>query len=627
MGNKYIKTEEKFINPYHFIPLIEEGCSRGFNKKDLEKDINKYKYTGKIRCSLKTMTPIFIPNSSNNKTFTNIRDSNSYDFFSYENLVDKKDPLPPEEPIIPGCEIRGVIRNSYEALTNSCLSTTDIDKITYYRFPKPKKPGILYYNNNNKWYIQPCNYFKVDLEDYERHFKDLEEGESINYQGETGYLHHGEPFGEDNGKNYEYAFYEINENPICVNELYVYNLYNNLQYYRDSRINNGLNSFHQGYEKIDLSSKDFESWKNKERILIYYQKIGNHYYLDFAQIGRIIFRNKIKDVIKDYHPCDSPNNLCSGCFLFGNIGKDGINEYSVSSRIRFTDAKSIKKLDDSYYLPPGYLPELSTPKISSFEFYLKKPENNIALWTYDFAIKKWRGYNNYELLREYNPRINGRKFYWHSDFNQDNYESIENVSDRNIYVRPLEKGIEFEFYVYFKNISKLELKQLIWTLEIGGNKECGHKLGMGKPLGLGSVQISVQNLFLRKIFLDFKNHENSNLNYIIQENTEIIQKVKNITKNFLQKLKFNEKVVEIYKKINNFQIKENIEPNIAIEYPNNTNSDDIFEWFKQNREVNEEASAFKPLIVQNLDPLNILTKEFYLYKYGPSKKKKIYKTG
>ncbi len=76
-------------------------------------------------------------------------------------------------------------------------------------------------------------------------------------------------------------------------------------------------------------------------------------------------------------------------------------------------------------------------------------------------------------------------------------------------IRPVKKGIEFEGELYFKDLTKAELDQLIYLLDAGedkikeiSQKRHGYKLGGGKPLGLGSIAISVHEVLLRKIKKD-----------------------------------------------------------------------------------------------------------------------------
>ena len=56
----------------------------------------------------------------------------------------------------------------------------------------------------------------------------------------------------------------------------------------------------------------------------------------------------------------------------------------------------------------------------------------------------------------------------------------------------------FGFRVYFENITEGELNQLRWALTFN-DVNCAHKIGRAKPLGFGSVQLRVEQIYLRQI--------------------------------------------------------------------------------------------------------------------------------
>lgn len=62
-------------------------------------------------------------------------------------------------------------------------------------------------------------------------------------------------------------------------------------------------------------------------------------------------------------------------------------------------------------------------------------------------------------------------------------------------------GTKFQFKIYCDGITPEELKELIWTITLGENhvesNRC-HKIGHGKPLGLGSVKITIRKIEERR---------------------------------------------------------------------------------------------------------------------------------
>lgn len=72
-------------------------------------------------------------------------------------------------------------------------------------------------------------------------------------------------------------------------------------------------------------------------------------------------------------------------------------------------------------------------------------------------------------------------------------EQVANVPSVNTQLNPLNAGAEFKCAVRVTNLRKFELGALLWALTLGnpaGNENRMHKLGGGKPLGLGNVSIA-----------------------------------------------------------------------------------------------------------------------------------------
>ena len=73
---------EKFLNPYNFISFPPKKAS-SYKKEEIQG------HTGVIYYTITTESPLFIPNSSTEKTFSQsirTQEHKSYDFFSYTQL-------------------------------------------------------------------------------------------------------------------------------------------------------------------------------------------------------------------------------------------------------------------------------------------------------------------------------------------------------------------------------------------------------------------------------------------------------------------------------------------------------------------------------------------------------------
>lgn len=236
-------------------------------------------------------------------------------------------------------------------------------------------------------------------------------------------------------------------------------------------------------------------------------------YLSPAQISRSVYHNTVSDLLGDHSRCTDPNQACEGCRLFGLVGPAGAR----ASKLRFTDAVITHErtiITHERTIEKRILKELASPKPSAVEFYTKRPSRALV-WTYDYRVN---GYN----AKSGNPKrellvgsdsvgLRGRKFYLHcckgddeilSSCSQESKALVEKAAERTIETELLRSGSEFCFDVYFEGITREQLDKLVWTLCIGENSLDGaqmHKIGCGKPLGLGSVKVRVDSVVTRSL--------------------------------------------------------------------------------------------------------------------------------
>ncbi|MEJ9152468.1 TIGR03986 family type III CRISPR-associated RAMP protein [Bacillus smithii] len=582
-SNKWIETDETFVNPYNFVSLGDKCQRHDFSA--LRK--NSELLTGVIFCSIETKTPVFIPNTTNQNAFGH-NFGKTLDFYSYKTITGNS-LNNPEKPVIPASEIRGVTHSAYEAVTDSCLSTVDGDHPLYKRTSIPGCPGILK-KDAKGFYIQKATKYKVKKEESEK----FSEGELIYFKkkgfyaekpsptphkeyNKKGYFHRGEYI---EGKKYEYIFVEKEgiKEKIRLPEDFdpIEHLQKLLNLYgKDMKINR--TEEHGGYKHYDLNNKILP---------VYYYKVDkNFYYLSPACISKIVFHHSISEILErqgGYNPCTDIHSLCPACALFGMVGEKN----TLGSRLRFTDALVVSDLEmKKYYLPPKVLIELSTPKLSATEFYLEDPGKDI--WNYDFA-GDWNG-KKLIIDENYQPMVRGRKFYWHSNKNPiwQNYtgNNDEKLNNLNCAIRPLNKGIRFTFRIYFEQITEEELKRLLWTLSIGGNESSHcHKIGMGKPIGLGSIKIKVDQVKIRKIQIT-----GGTIQYQEEERTFSLKELE-------ETIDLDSKQVREFLKITDFN-----HSNMNITYPKGINIKDQEEaghiWFAGNRKIESEG---KPKIHKSL---------------------------
>lgn len=535
-------SQRPFINPYNFVPLQEEAPYRD--------KVPKGNLTGVIHFSLRTRTPLIIPNTSNEDAFA-IRYFNkrkgieekhkSYDFFSYDDLL-KRSNLDKtgtrdgkwSEPVIPGSEIRGMLRNYYEILTNSCMSFVDDQEILSKRTSEVFKPGLLERTGKDKFVLHEARDCVVDDKKTTEKLKECQEvffdtvfsgnlTNAVNVsagkgaQKHVGYVIKGE---KGPKKKMDHCHILMAEHKsgargraLSKDEIETLDLV--LASYNGVSRRLSKQNATKKYRDYSRALYEFKSGRGKRFFPVRYSiAAGNFVMLSPACITREVYRNRLSKLIGKHSSCTEPDHVCPACALFGMLGRKS----HVTSRIRVSDMRLTQESFDRFdrrlsalYHDKVTLLPLNSPKINNMEFYLKKPAEDAWFWTYDYYIDAAGG------IHSCDPEINGRKFYWHQPEMRAPSEGRQRPSNLNTTFRPLKKGVDFEGEIYFENLTADELDILIYTVNAGDKdpldkkKHC-YKLGHAKPLGYGSVAINVNNVEIRKIAVD---DEEGSVHYII----------------------------------------------------------------------------------------------------------------
>lgn len=274
---------------------------------------------------------------------------------------------------------------------------------------------------------------------------------------------------------------------------------------------------------------------------------------------RVPVYDLVRHTSESYLPCSYRNKgFCPACNLFGAFGN--------ASRLRFTDAVLCEDMpyraDTEYFA----FPRMESPKLSkSSLFYTKNLQSGFNGRYYPV----WR-------LDGRDTEINGRKFYFHRPPINLRKDEPDNYC---IAAKKVNEGT-FSFRVYFDKISETELKQLLWVLSLGDNREGSaymHKMGRGRPLGFGSVKITVEEngIALRNVNGgDYSVVSKSYPDFMDGENCST--------------LKLDDAGVKQLLKILNFHYLKGV----TVEYPyiidRNGRRKSGFEWFGKNAFTNQE---------------------------------------
>ncbi|WP_295447122.1 TIGR03986 family CRISPR-associated RAMP protein [uncultured Thiodictyon sp.] len=196
----------------------------------------------------------------------------------------------------------------------------------------------------------------------------------------------------------------------------------------------------------------------------------------------------------------APEELTGARLLFGYVHDNDTNRIGkgvferLAGRIAFNHAVSefLGEASNGYCIP---LKILGQPKPSAWEMYLRQPEENKALVTYG------------DHPNDAGGELAGRKFYRHQATvaTKDIEASGDDItSDQSTLARFIcAPQTRFKFAIRFARLRAWELGALLAVLQphllkVGAKAEhYAHKLGLGRPLGMGSVRITPDRLRVR----------------------------------------------------------------------------------------------------------------------------------
>ncbi|EMT38860.1 TIGR03986 family CRISPR-associated RAMP protein [Thermoanaerobacter brockii subsp. lactiethylicus] len=461
--------------PYNFIPLNE--CV--VKAQDIP-EFNKYhkdRFSGYIDLVITTKTPIYIR-----------RDIEESEFFSIKNGL----------PIIPGSSLRGMVRTLVEIVSFGKFGFFDKERRLYYRDIAGKNSTLknLYFSKNK---FKSAGFLKYESGTYKivsskcDRFNDISkvfeiQGINNDYKIWSGMIQGKkknwiikEP--DNLSASFELSDKDIKDYQNDENRN-IPEYYNLIKMARDKKFKlpNGL--------KIDLPNGApvfFVKYKDKE---------GKDR-VAFGHTG--FFRLPYELTIGDHVPDNLKSNDTID-FAEAIFGK----ESKWASRVFFEDAVLEKEQND-IFIEETSPKILSSPKPTAFQLYLEQPkEENTKLE----ELKHW---DNEDAL------IRGYKLYWHRnspDNSTKKYSWNEGkaINDtQHTIIKPIKRNIKFKSRIRFENLTKEELGALLFVLDLPENHY--HKIGMGKPLGLGSIEIK-PSLFIvdrKKRYTSLFNNDTWNL--------------------------------------------------------------------------------------------------------------------
>ncbi|GBD96758.1 MAG TPA: TIGR03986 family CRISPR-associated RAMP protein [Nitrospirae bacterium] len=534
--------------PYNFVPLnqrvVEAERIPAFNA------YHKDRYTGWIDLHIETKTPLYIRDTLNQEEIKEQEESERFinsDFFS-----------PGGNYKIPGSSIRGMIRTLVEITSYGKFGSFD-NRNLYFRgladrsnlrkeyqskmssFNKEQKrmqykmnAGFIY-KDGFKYFIKPAAGFKQILK--KEAVKKIQEAGMV-YENFQFYKLNKEYIVVSGGmpnKKREWVIYpSVSNDEIPVPEIDIGNYKNDANrseqvpdlierakieevpcfyvVWTDKLGRDRVSFGHTGMFRLSYNlsikehipesliakgcklTKDRANWIEEDGIpdsvINKIKTLGtNEFVLDN-------YARKIDAILKNFnYPDDYKKVILKHTYISDIAEAIFGNEFLFAGRIYFEDAV-LAPGQDNIMMEESIPKVLSSPKPTTFQHYLVQKSDKI---------------NN---LAHYNSStaIRGNKLYWHKS--GDNWQEIDNdkiKKNEKIFTRikPVNPETKFTSKVRFENLSKVELGALLFSLDLPEGSF--HKLGMGKPLGLGSIEITPE-LYIsnrekryKKLFFEWNN--------------------------------------------------------------------------------------------------------------------------
>lgn len=399
-----------------------------------------------------------------------------------------------EDMAIPGSSFRGLIRTMVEMISYSKLNSIDATKSLFMRFVAAfksdfkeqyasrlgmsteggersyeAKAGFLYFDHSaKKYYVKPSSYEVLKQLGLNRKFQ-RHEGPSNRFcEVYTGLI---------GGKKAYYKFFYPSENTkkIVVDD----DVIRDYREDKDRKVPNSFNALEacknnpRGFP-IFFTSKMVKDEKGKDYEVIDSFGHTKYYRLPYLKrIGELRLKSHLE---QKFDFAES---------IFGVI--DEKKQVERAGKVYFEDLFMTKGQE----LPEKRTQILGSPKPTSFQLYLEQPHR---VKTHKEDLVHWDTPD---------AKIRGNKNYWHritsNNANQPYswvQSNAQNTNDRDNSIRnqdpikAVKEGSVFTGRIRFDNLSQEELGVLLCALNLPGG--CCHKIGMGKPLGLGSIRVEAE---------------------------------------------------------------------------------------------------------------------------------------
>ncbi len=549
-----------FHNPYHFVPVKEVDDNSNWRKlptdekrrhsqKTFAKKLpercrhDRYLskdddgggeiYNGRIICKLETVTPIFVGGFK-------VNDGN-------KNQAAEVAPFKLDgKPAIPASTLRGMISSIAEAASNSSLRVLEKKRLSVRKKPEQalKELGIVKQVTENEFMVLPLKIKKRFSNNKDYHHKPL-----ITYSDKNKQFYYMDlnsssiklkraedttteekktwtkgivryfpiKFGKKSRKHYFCSFNgQFDKSkmiPISKEAVKVFLEIANDRAQATKKDKNPLPYIPVGAERNLDTEKNKITVSLKTGDLIFFNRDGDTQEaieISFSQIWRRDCGGTVHDYFKNINEELLPFNpdrtsISPAELVFGFVedwkGRDkGETEEALAykGRVRFSHGISKEEVTQ---LDPITLKILDSPKPPCPCLYFKHRDGShhfiakAALNITDHEPQGRKFYLHHNIKLEQDREVNGKKLApWETHPELTKAKDKDSRLQQKTKIKPIDQGNTFWFHIDFENLNKYELGMLIYALEPSENFH--HRIGMGKPLGLGTVKLETVGLFL-----------------------------------------------------------------------------------------------------------------------------------
>jgi len=567
--NNPTKPERTARAPYNFVPLPEKVVPAELPLPDMDRYHDNEHYTGVIKCEITTESPVYVRGAVEPEFFEKYGDKPLHTlpdgeklkyarFFSLDNSG---------SPVIPGSSLRGMVRSIIEIVAYGKMQWVTKNRLvfravgdttslgTYYRnllmqqdddrgrvFTPLMQAGYLV-KEKDKWFIRPAQsvqgvtfariHKKVIPKDLPGWY-DCKNARRIwvkpgnyEYQKVRGnflkikYLPILEARSSAAGGFIEAVLVRSGDMPKKKMETVVFLPDNSIPHSGLIEVDDDIL---QCYRE-QVSQKQEELLGGEQGALRHYQPVfylmkdGKLVFFGHTMMFRLPYDRTPYEFVPPSlraETSDDDIDLAEAIFGFTSRGKED-KRGSRAGRIFFGDAR-LKPGQSDIWLSTGHpvIPKiLSGPKPTAFQHYLtqQQPDEVPSGKTYrDGTPKLELRLDHYASHPTHETVIRGHKLYWHkgsvglSDIKDSECNGLQ-VDKQHTLIQPVKAGVRFCSTIHFENLSRVELGAVLWALVLPGEqgKKYRHKIGMGKPLGMGSVKL------VPKLYLDDRKSRYSRL--------------------------------------------------------------------------------------------------------------------